>query len=112
MEAAEKVALNKLKLSARQVLFCFVLAQGTRQMAPHDRHNNVQQGLWFSIEIEKEEIVIFISMDALTDRFNASPKKCDQLAAYKKNKEIIDAVAHRKFHEGVVRPIKLSVADF
>ncbi len=72
----------------------------------------VQKGLWFSIEIEHEEIVVFISMAALTDRFNASPEKGSQLAAYKRNQKIIDAVALRQFNAGFPRPIKLETADF
>lgn len=81
-------------------------------MTSLDIHNEARQGLWFSIKIGEEEIVVFISVNALIDRFQASAKKSDQRAAYKKNKKIIDAVAYRKFHEGVPRPIKLKADDF
>ena len=81
-------------------------------MTSLEMQNEARQGLWFSIKIGEEEIVVFISVNALIDRFYASAKKSDQRAAYKKNKKIIDAVAYRKFHEGVPRPIKLTTADF
>jgi hypothetical protein len=71
-----------------------------------------RKGLWFSIEIENEEFVAFISAEALSVHFNASDKKSSQQAAYKQNRDIIDAVAQRKFLSGAPRPIKLDASDF
>jgi hypothetical protein len=70
-------------------------------------------GLWFSIAIEEDEYIAFISFDALHIHFNA-PRKSDNalLRTYLNNQETIDAAALRKFLNGAARPIKLSVGDF
>jgi hypothetical protein len=75
--------------------------------------NDPTDGLWFSITIENEEFIAFVSADALLIHFDAPSKMNNALLrAYQQHQHIIDAAAHRKFFSGAVRPIKLSVGDF
>lgn len=78
--------------------------------------NSVRDGLWFSIEIEKDEFLAFISTEALDAHFKAPPRQCDAgtaaVASYRANRSVIDAVARQKFLSGFPRPIKLGAADF
>lgn len=70
-------------------------------------------GLWFSLLIEDEEFIAFISADALCSHFKAP--SCNErtlLAVYNENQQIIDTVARSKFLRGAPRPIKLTSADF
>jgi hypothetical protein len=81
-------------------------------MGSNVSHDAVRKGWWFSIEIDNEEFLAFIHADTLCARFGASDGQDDQLAAYKKNRERIDAMARQKFLAGAARPIKLDVNDF
>lgn len=73
----------------------------------HDR-----AGLWFSINVEKEEILAFITSDALHAHFKASRNKSSQLAAYMENRKVIETKALRQLVCGRPRPVKLGAADF
>ncbi|RJF96833.1 DUF1488 family protein [Noviherbaspirillum cavernae] len=75
-------------------------------------NDGARDGLWFSIEIEKDEFLAFISTEALAAHFRTPKKRSDAIAAYKENQNIIDAVARHKFLNGFPRPIKLGAADF
>jgi len=68
--------------------------------------------LWFSIEIEQDEFVAFISNEALENHFKEPRENGDAVAAYRANQSIIDSVARQKFLRGFPRPIKLSSGDF
>lgn len=75
--------------------------------------NDPTDGLWFSIAIENDEFIAFVSADALHIHFNASCKRGSSLLrAYQQHQHIIDAAARRKFLSGAARPVKLSVGDF
>ena len=78
----------------------------------NQKSNHVQDGLWFSIEIEQDEFLAFISSEALARHFGEPQKKRDAAAAYWANRNVIDAVARQKFLDGFPRPIKLGAADF
>ncbi|MGV3653191.1 MAG: DUF1488 family protein [Noviherbaspirillum sp.] len=69
------------------------------------------KGLWFSLLIEGEEFVAFLSDEALNDRFNATTPGRQRLA-YRLHREYIDSIARRKFATGFPRPIRLVAADF
>lgn len=69
-----------------------------------------KDGLWFSIEIERDEFLVFISSEALGCQ--SLQKENNPLAAYKANRQVIDAVARQKFLSGYPRPIKLGATDF
>jgi hypothetical protein len=69
------------------------------------------KGLWFPIEIEEEEFLVFISAEALDVHFAAARRRSPR-TAYTKNRNVIQSVARRKFLNGGPRPIKLGVADF
>ncbi len=71
-----------------------------------------RNGLWFSIEIDEEEFVAFVTAQALDEHFNASKSKDSRRVAYRQNRKTIDSVARRKFFSGFPRPISLGVADF
>jgi hypothetical protein len=68
-------------------------------------------GIWFSLIIEGEEFIAFLSEEALNDHFNAATADSQRLA-YRRNREQINSVARRKFDTGFPRPIKLVAADF
>jgi hypothetical protein len=74
--------------------------------------DTTRDGLWFSIEIEKDEFLVFISTEALGVHCTDPQKKSDALAAYRANRHLIDAIARQKFLNGHPRPIKLSAGDF
>lgn len=74
--------------------------------------NSARDGLWFSIEIEKDEFLVFISTEALGVHCKDPQKKSEALAAYRANRHLIDAVARQKFLNGYPRPIKLGAGDF
>lgn len=70
------------------------------------------KGLWFSISVDNNEYVAFISGDALGNHFGALPTASGHLAAYRRHQVRIDAMAESKFRAGAQRPIKLSTIDF
>lgn len=70
-------------------------------------------GLWFSIQIEQDEFLAFVSADVLCIHFNASKAaKRVLMQAYRKHQRTIDEAARRKFIRGAPRPVQLSVGDF
>jgi hypothetical protein len=69
-------------------------------------------GHWFSIKINTEEFIIFLSLDAIEKRFANADKVFEPKLAYKKNRKLIDAVARRKFLQGCPRPITVVAEDF
>jgi hypothetical protein len=72
-----------------------------------------RKGLWFSIHIENEEFVAFISADALRAHFKASDGAGRQMMrAYRENRTAIESMARRRFLDGAARPIRLEVSDF
>lgn len=75
--------------------------------------DDATDGLWFSIEIEEEEFLAFISSAALHKHFNA-PEKAEKvlLRTYLTHQEVIHETARRKFLNGSARPVKLCVHDF
>ena len=74
---------------------------------------SLMQGLWFSIRVENEEFVAFVTAGALRTRFNAHDKDRQALQqAYNQNKNQINSIAQRKFLNGTSRPIRLTSADF
>lgn len=81
-------------------------------MAGISYNHSVRGGLWFSIEVEKDEFLVFISSDALGTHFQAEKAKEDPAAAYRANRSLIDSVARHKFLSGSPRPIRLGAADF
>lgn len=80
-------------------------------MAQQNRINQ-HKGLWFSISVENNEYLAYISGDALANHFGAMPSAAGHLAAYQRNQARIDAVAEAKFLSGAQRPVKLSTIDF
>jgi hypothetical protein len=81
-------------------------------MVSHEAESELRNGLWFSIEIDEEEFVAFVTAEALDEHFNASKNKESRRTAYRQNQKTIDLVARRKFFSGFPRPINLDVADF
>jgi hypothetical protein len=72
-----------------------------------------KSGVWFSIHIEEEEFVAFITADALQARFQKDAQPADKLAStYQKNRQVIDALAKRKFLGGALRPVQVTASDF
>lgn len=74
--------------------------------------DSLQKGLWFSILIDSDEFVAFISGEALAEHFNGATNADSPLAIYKKHHEQINAVAEKKFLGGCMRPVKLAAVDF
>jgi len=81
-------------------------------MASHDKYETEQIGLWFTIEINQEEHVAFISMKALDEHFEAEQKCISPLTAYKRHRKCIHSVAKRKVIDGSTKQIVLRVSDF
>jgi hypothetical protein len=77
-----------------------------------ENYDEARKGVWFSMEIDDDEFLAFISAEALRMHFDASRTKESQLAKFKENKKRIVSVARRRFLDGVTRPIKLRAADF
>jgi hypothetical protein len=77
-----------------------------------ENYDDARKGVWFSIEIEEDEFLAFVSDDALRVHFEASRTKESQLAAFNENRKRIVSLARRRFLDGAVRPIKLRAADF
>jgi hypothetical protein len=77
-----------------------------------ENYDTVRKGVWFSIEIENEEFLAFVSDEALRIHFEASKTKQSQLSAFKENRKRIISVARRRFLERVSRPVKLGAEDF
>jgi hypothetical protein len=77
-----------------------------------ENYDTARKGIWFSIEIENEEFLAFVSDEALRTHFEASKTKQSQLSAFKENRKLIASVARRRFLEGVSRPVKLNAEDF
>jgi hypothetical protein len=77
-----------------------------------ENYDGVRKGVWFSIEIEEDEFLAFVSDEALQVHFEASGTKESQLAAFKENRKRIVSLARRRFLDGAVRPIKLRAPDF
>lgn len=70
-------------------------------------------GIWFSIHIENEEFIAFVSAESLRIHFKADGRSSRQLLrAYNEHQWHIDSVARRKFLNGAARPVRLTVADF
>jgi hypothetical protein len=71
------------------------------------RMAELQNGVWFSIDIEDEEFIAFISTEALSATFHVDEKKPPKLrSSYSVQREMINAVAKRKFLSGSLRPIE------
>lgn len=77
-----------------------------------ENYDVARKGVWFSIKIEDDEFLAFVSDEALRTHFEASRTKESQLAAFRENRQRIVSVARRRFLDGVSRPIKLRAADF
>jgi hypothetical protein len=77
-----------------------------------ENYDAVRKGIWFSIEIENEEFLAFVSEEALRIHFEASKTRQGQLSAFKQNRERIISVARRRFLERIARPVKLRAEDF
>jgi hypothetical protein len=77
-----------------------------------ENYDDARKGVWFSMEIEDDEFLAFVSDEALKVHFDASRTKESQLAAFKENKKRIISVARRRFLDGVARPVKLRAHDF
>lgn len=75
-------------------------------------YDEARKGVWFSMHIEDDEFLAFVSDEALRAQFGASRSKESQLAAFKENKNLIVSVARRRFFDGAARPVKLWPADF
>lgn len=74
---------------------------------------NRSEGLWFSIHIEEEEFIAFVTSEVLHTYFNASQYKKNPLqCSYSDNQEKISKLARRKFLNGARRPIYITRADF
>ena len=72
-----------------------------------------RKGLWFSIHIEDEEFVAFISSEALRTHFEASGETGRQIMrAYRENRATIESIARRRFLDGAARPVRLMASDF
>jgi hypothetical protein len=70
-------------------------------------------GIWFSIEVAGEEFVAFVTADALCGEFNKKTKAGKALRSiYRQHRTVIDAVAKRKFLNGMQRPVQLTSEDF
>jgi hypothetical protein len=71
------------------------------------------KGLWFSLEINGEEYVAFISAQAMLIHFQAKGMSKSQLnECFRNNQERIVAVAKNRFLTHATRPVKLDVNDF
>lgn len=77
-------------------------------------HNSDElKGLWFSFEIDGDEYVAFISMEALHVHFRAAgTDKHHLVAAYQKNRAQVDTMAKERFRNHAPRPVRLTVNDF
>ena len=74
---------------------------------------SVTEGLWFSIHIEGEEFIAFVSAEALRIHFKpVNGGERALLRAYHQNQQVIDLVATQKFLGGADRPIRLAASDF
>ena len=74
---------------------------------------SVTEGLWFSIHIEGEEFIAFVSAEALRIHFKPiNGGERGLLRAYHQNQEVIDSVAMQRFLGGAARPIRLTASDF
>jgi hypothetical protein len=69
------------------------------------------RGLWFSIEIEQDEFLVYITDRALNVHFDAE-KIGNRRFAYIHHRNTLQRVAREKFLNGAPRPIKLDVGDF
>lgn len=75
--------------------------------------NGGAHGLWFTIEVDGEEYIAFISSAALHVYFSAAGTSKQQLtAAYRRHRKMIDAIAMAKFQDQAPRPIQLDIGDF
>lgn len=71
------------------------------------------EGLWFSFEMDEEEYVAFITMEALRIHFHATGKgKRQLLRAYLENEAQIKAVARHRFRNNAPRPLRLDLNSF
>ncbi|MDB5773563.1 MAG: hypothetical protein JWM42_3937 [Burkholderia sp.] len=77
-----------------------------------ENYDDARRGVWFSIDIEDDEFLMFVSDEALQVHFEATGTKEGQLAAFREHKERIMGLARQRFLDGAARPIKLCVADF
>jgi hypothetical protein len=92
--------------------YCSKTISSETKLTPYQNFDNGRNGVWFSIDIAGEEYLAFVSAAALCTHFNASETRESQLAAFRQNEYSIAALAQRKFLEGVMRPVKLTDADF
>jgi hypothetical protein len=74
--------------------------------------DSLQKGLWFSILIDGDEFVAFISGEALAEHFDEAKGTDSPLTVYSRHHDQINAVAEKKFLGGCLRPIKLTTLDF
>lgn len=81
-------------------------------MTAHTSYDHSRKGIWFGIEIDNEEFVAFITVDALAVHFRSSGEKGCLVRAYKANRDVIETAAREKFLSGFARPVRLSVGDF
>jgi hypothetical protein len=71
-----------------------------------------KDGIWFSIHIEEDEFVAFITAEALRTGFKTRTRVSSKLGStYQKNQQVINALAKRKFLSGAARPIQVTAAD-
>jgi hypothetical protein len=75
-------------------------------------YDGTRQGLWFTFDVGQEQLIAFISDEALRVHFKWSRESGSQHIAYKENQKIIEEVARRRLLDGCTRPIKLGVVDF
>lgn len=81
-------------------------------MALHDKYDSEMEGHWFSVNIEGEEQVAFISSKALREHFDPEKKSINPCTVYKRHRKCIETVAQRKFRHSVSEPILLRASDF
>jgi hypothetical protein len=99
-------------ISEKEGLFCKYHKNAGKKMTLQRHYGAAREGVWFSLDVEREEYVAFISTEALNAHFRTVDEKSSQLSAYKDNRAIINAVARQKFLSGASRPVKLDVVDF
>lgn len=71
-----------------------------------------KDGLWFSIYINNDQHIVFVSSQTLRDCFAATEAQIEDLELYRKNKERIQQIAIQRFLEGQSRPVRLRPTDF
>lgn len=75
-------------------------------------YDDSRKGVWFSVRIEKNDVVAFISTRVLINHFEATHGPENQIERCAANKGRIDEVVIQKYIDGFPIPITVSSDDF